>query len=182
MNGTSASAITAAQQGDEPRPGTAQLGDQEGQEEGGVEGVEPEPFRVAEQLAAVGAQDRPDQPPDVLRRRRPEQQPPVERAVLTAGQRERGVDAGLALERPAQRSPLSDGASAMPMARNRECMRVAAPKASPMPPPAPTIARAANWAEPPKTSAESATAWNEVNPACTASTPKDIDSTKPTAA
>ena len=59
---------------------------------------------------------------------------------------------------------------------------MAATNAPGMPPPAPTIDSAANCAEPPKTSADAATACSGVNPVSTASTPKDMESTTPTEA
>ena len=49
-------------------------------------------------------------------------------------------------------------------------------------PPLATTARAANCAEPAKMKAEAATAWSAEKPACRATTPKDIESTKPTTA
>ena len=73
--------------------------------------------------------------------------------------------------------PGSDGASAMPMARKRECIRVAAPSAAPIPPPPVTIASAANCADPANTSAEVAMACSSVKPACTARTPNESEST-----
>lgn len=78
--------------------------------------------------------------------------------------------------------PGSDGASAMPMARKRECIKVAEPSAAPIPPPPLTIASAANCADPANTRAEVAMACSGVNPVCTARTPNEPESTKPTAA
>ena len=68
------------------------------------------------------------------------------------------------------------------MARNRECMRVAADSAAPIPPPPVTIAREVNCAEPANTSPDVTMACGTVKPACTASTPNESDSTNPTAA
>ena len=70
----------------------------------------------------------------------------------------------------------------MPMARNRPFIRVAAAMAADRVPPPTTTDSAANCAEPAKTNAEDATAWRAENPAWRATTPKDIDRTKPTVA
>ena len=78
--------------------------------------------------------------------------------------------------------PGSEGAKAMPMARNRPFIKVAAATAAASVPPADTTASAANCAEPANTRAEAATAWIAEKPACLATTPNDIESTKPTVA
>src|SRR3954447_24240351 len=78
--------------------------------------------------------------------------------------------------------PGSDGPSAMPIGRKREFISAAAPTAEATPPPAPTIATAANCADPAKTMAEKTIAARTEKPASRASTPNESDSRKPAAA
>jgi hypothetical protein len=73
--------------------------------------------------------------------------------------------------------PGSDGASAMPIGRNRECTRVAAPTAAGRPPPCAITASAANWAEPANTTADMTIAPTAEKPASRASTPKESETT-----
>ena len=67
--------------------------------------------------------------------------------------------------------PGRDGASAMPIARNRLFIRVAAASAAGMAPPPATIDSDANCAEPANTNAATAIACHGENPAWVARTP-----------
>jgi hypothetical protein len=78
--------------------------------------------------------------------------------------------------------PGSDGASAAPIARKRELTSAAAPRAAATVPPVVTIEIAANCAEPAKTSADIAIACSAVIPACTASTPNEMERIPPAVA
>src|SRR4051794_6306351 len=78
--------------------------------------------------------------------------------------------------------PGSDGPSAIPIGRKREFISAAAPTAEATPPPAATIATAANWADPAKTIAENAIVATIEKPASRASTPNDSESRNPAAA
>ena len=78
--------------------------------------------------------------------------------------------------------PGSDGARAVPIARNRPFISVPAATAAAAVPPLARTASPANCADPAKTIAAVRIAWSGENPACRASTPNDIDSTNPTTA
>ena len=75
--------------------------------------------------------------------------------------------------------PGSDGAIAMPIARNREFMSAAATIAAPTAPPAPRIAIAANCAEPANTTTHMTIAATSESPTSWATTPNDTASRPP---
>ena len=78
----------------------AHLGQQQPQEEGRVDGVEPERVGIAEEVTAERPRDRADLPGHVLSGGRAEQEPAIEAPVAAGGERPQGVEDGLALRRP----------------------------------------------------------------------------------